>query len=85
MFRISSQGASAKERLDELLYKHVACGDTLNITAMPVFWLEPNNRITVIDEETGINGDYLVSRISYQLSFNTTMSLTTTKAIDYIV
>ena len=85
MFTTSAQGKSAKDKLDELLYNHLTSAEALNITSLPIFWLEPNHRITVKDSETGINGDFIVSRLSFQLSYNTTMSLTTTKAIDYII
>lgn len=85
MFVTSGQGLSAKERLDQLLYNHINATESLNITSLPVFWLEPNHRITVTDSETGINGDFIVTRLNFQISYNTTMTLTTTKAIDYII
>lgn len=82
MFAISAQGKSAKDAIDELLYKHGYCAESANITSIPIFYLQPNTRIYIYDEKTGLNGDYIVSKISLPLSYNGTMSLTTTKAAE---
>lgn len=79
-FSLSSQGKSAQTTLEELLYNHSYCIETINITAIPVYYLEPNVRILVKDELSKINGEYLVSRISIPLTYNGTMSITATKA-----
>jgi hypothetical protein len=79
-FSLSSQGKSAQTTLEELLYNHSYCIETINITAIPVYYLEPNVRILVKDELSKINGEYLVSRISIPLTYNGTMSVTATKA-----
>jgi hypothetical protein len=47
---------------------------------VPIYYLEPNTRVHVFDEETNINGDYIVSKITIPLAYNGTMSLTATKA-----
>lgn len=85
MFSVSSQGKSAKDKLDELLYKHGYCAESVNISAIPIYYLEPNTRIYLFDEKTGLNGDYIMSRISIPLSYNGTMSITATKAQDRII
>ena len=80
MFTISSQGKSAKDRLDELLYAHGYCVESATITAIPIYYLQPNTRVHVSDPETKLSGDYIVSKITIPLSHNGTMQLTTTKA-----
>jgi len=85
MFSVSSQGKSAKDKLDELLYKHSYCAESVNISAIPIYYLEPNTRIYLFDEKTGLDGDYIMSRISIPLSYNGTMSITATKAQDRII
>ena len=37
-------------------------------------------RIKVIDKNTNINGEYLVSKITLPLTYNGTMNITATKA-----
>lgn len=84
MFTISAQGKSAKERLDELLYAHGYCTESASITAIPIYYLQPNVRVNISDPETNLSGDYIVSKITIPLSHNGTMSLTTTKAAQTI-
>jgi hypothetical protein len=46
--------------------------------------LAPNTKIYVNDKNTGIAGEYILSKISVPLQYNGTSSLTTTKAVDRI-
>lgn len=79
-FSISAQGKSAKDKLDELLYNHSYCTESVTISAIPIYYLEPNYKIQVRDEKSKINGEYVVSKISLPLTYNGTMSITATKA-----
>ena len=85
MFSISAQGKSAKDRLDELIYQHGYCIESATINAIPVYYLEPNVRIYLHDEETKLDGDYVVSKITLPLTYNGTMSITATKAAETII
>ena len=79
LFNISSQGKSAQDKLDELLYNHSYCIENITIQSIPVYYLEPNTRIFVQDDNSKINGSYTISRISLPLTYNGTMSITATK------
>ena len=80
-FSISAQGVSAQDKLDDLLYNNTYCIESINISAIPVYYLEPNTRIFVKDNKSKINGEYIVSKISLPLTFNGTMQITATKAV----
>ena len=71
--------------IDEMLYQQSYCIESVNINAIPVYSLQPNTRISIVDDKSGINGEYLVSRITIPLAYNGTMSITATKAVDTIV
>jgi hypothetical protein len=62
------------------MYKHSYCSETINLTSVPVYHLEPNTRIFVYDEASKINGEYIVSKFTIPLAYNGTMSITATKA-----
>lgn len=83
MFSISAQGKSAKDRLDELIYQYGYCTESVNLSTIPIYYLEPNIRIHIRDEEVNIDGDYVVTKITIPLAYNGTMSMTATKATDY--
>ena len=80
-FSISPQGVSAQDKLDDLLYNNTYCIESINIAAIPIYYLEPNTRIFVKDNKSKINGEYIVSKISLPLTFNGTMQITATKAV----
>ena len=85
MFSISAQGKSAKDRLDELIYQHGYCIESATITSIPIYYLQPNTRVYVHDEDTGVDGDYIVSKLTIPLTYNGTMSITATKAAENII
>ena len=77
---ISYRSNSVKNKVDELLYQYAYCIENITITAIPIYYLEPNTRIYVQDKTTQINGEYIVSKITLPLTYNGTMSITATKA-----
>lgn len=84
LFVISSKGKSAQEELENMLYKYSYSIESANITVLPVYHLELNTRILIKDQNSKINGEYIVSRITIPLTYNGTMSLTATKVISNI-
>lgn len=85
MFTCSAQGKSAKNKLDELIYEHGYCTESATITSIPIYYLEPNTRIYLHDGKTGLEGDYIISKLTIPLAYNGTMSITATKAAETII
>ena len=79
-FDISSRKASLKDKLDELLYQNSYCIENITISAIPIYYLEPNTRIFVQDKETNIEGEYIINRLTIPLNYNGTMSIAANKA-----
>lgn len=67
---------SCFQRINELLYQYTNMNETIQVSALPIYYLEPNTRITVRDDATGINGDYMMKSISLPLDINSLMSIT---------
>ena len=84
LFNISSQGKCAMDVLEEWLNNYVYAIESVNMATVPVYHLQPNTRIKVMDMNSKINGDYIVSRISIPLTYNGTMSITATKVSDTV-
>ena len=78
-------GTPNKDKLDELIYKHSYCIETANITAIPIYHLQPNTRIHIYDKDTHLEGDYIISRMTIPLTYNGTMSITATKAAETLL
>lgn len=85
MFSISSQGKSAKDEIDSLVYDYSYAQESVSISAIPIYYLQPNSRITINNDKTGIQGDYIVSKVTIPLTYNGTMALSATKAPERII
>ena len=84
LFVMSGQGVSAKDKIEELLNNYTFMSEGIQISGVPIYRLDANTRISVKDVETGISGEYIVSRISLPLGHNGTMSITASKAVELI-
>ena len=82
LFSISAQGKSAKTVVDEYIYKYACTAESITISVLPIYHLEPNTRIFVRNDESGINGEYILTRYSLNLGTNNTMSISASKAVD---
>lgn len=82
LFSISGQGKSAMDVLNDWLYSYAYCAESITINALPIYYLEPNNRILVRDDNSGINGEYIITRLTFPLTHNGTMSISATKAVE---
>lgn len=80
LFYRSTQGISAIEKVNELINSHLAIAEGVNITSIPIFYLQPNTRIYV----EGV-GDCILEKLSYNLSYNGTMQLTCNKVLNGFV
>lgn len=80
MFTRSAQGNSAIDKINELIINHTACSETLNLTSIPIFYLQPNTRIYVEGY-----GDYTIDKLTYNLSYNGTMTINATKILKHFI
>ena len=65
-----------------MLYQFTQYNESINLSVIPIYHLEPNTRITVYDNDTGVNGDYLIKSISLPLAPNGTSNISATKCIE---
>lgn len=75
---------SAFDSISNTLYNYLGFNNTINLTCLPMFFLEPNIRIKLRDEASDIYGDYLIKSFSISLNNLSTMNITCTKVIDSI-
>ena len=82
MFSISSQGKSAYDVLNGHLNNFTHCADQITITSLPIYYLQPNTRISVKDDNSGINGEYIINKLTVPLQYQGTMSISATRAVE---
>ena len=75
---------SAYEQARKELYQYTNYNEQVSLTTLPIYYLEPNIRITIRDVQSGIYGDYMIKSFSLPLDVNGTMSISCTKAVERI-
>lgn len=77
-------GKDAFSVIRENIMNHTNYSESISITALPVYTLEPNVRIEVEDKLSNIYGDYIVKSISLPLTHEGTMSISAVRATNRI-
>lgn len=75
MFSISGKGTDSFQKLQSELNTHTNAAETISLSTLPIYYLEPNTTISAVDKNTNISGDYIINSISYSLGAEPTMSL----------
>ncbi len=75
---------SAYNKVRELLYQNTSYNESITLQAIPIYYLEPNTRITVNDAESNIYGDYMISTMSIPLDISGTMSISAVRALERV-
>lgn len=75
---------SAYEEVRKQLYTYTTYNEQVSLTLLPIYYLEPNTRITIESSKCGIHGDYIIKSISLPLDINGTMTVSCTKALERI-
>jgi hypothetical protein len=75
---------SAFNAIQDLLYQHTSYNETVTINCLPIYYLEPNTRIYIKDDNSDIYGDYCIKSFTVPLDINGTMSITANRVLDKI-
>ena len=73
---------SAYEQIKYDLQQYTSYQNTVSITAIPCFYLEPNTRVKINDRTTNTYGDYVIKTISIPLGIGNNMSVSLSKAME---
>lgn len=78
---LSSQAKSAQQAIDEMLYNFSYITQTLSISFLPIYILEPNTVLAL--EENNNTQYYSIESLNIPLTYNGNMSANITKIFDY--
>lgn len=73
---------SAYFAMRNLLYQHLSYNEQITLSSLPIYYLEPNIRVSVNDKESGIQGSYLIKSLSYSFDTTSNMTLTCSKVLE---
>ena len=66
---------SAYEEIRQVLHEYTKYNETISLQTLPIYYLEPNTRITVKNAESNIYGDYLINTLSFTLDNASTLTI----------
>lgn len=75
---------SCYQHIRQLITNYTDYNESINFTCLPNYHLEPNTRIRIVDTDIGIDGDYIINTINFDLSSGGTMSVNCKKCIEKI-
>lgn len=73
---LASTYYSAQEFISNMLYEYAYAHETITITGVPIYYLEPNMIISAKDELHIVNGYYILNKIVLPLQAKGTMQIT---------
>ena len=74
--RVSTRHTTALESIDNMLYEKAYCNEEIQLTTVPIYYLEPNIIVSARDENQLVNGYYILSKMTIPLTYNGTMKST---------
>lgn len=84
MLSVGIHAYSAYDLLRSMLHEITGYNESINLTTVPIYHLEPNTRIYVNDNDTGIHGDYMIKTFSVPFTIGGAMTLNCQKAVERI-
>ena len=81
---IGTAGYTAQETMRDLLYQYTDYNESISLTTLPIYYLDANTRISVIDKSSGISGDYIINSINLNLDIKNTMTISASRALDRV-
>ena len=84
VFSIGGVHYSAYEEIRQALHEYTKYNETISLQTLPLYHLQPNIRITVENEESGIYGDYIIDSLSFSLDVSSFLSINATRAPEKI-
>ena len=78
----SGGSKSAYQEIKKQLYQYTSYNEQISLTVLPIYYLQPNTRITIKNPPLNIQGDYIIKSFSLPLGINETMNISCTKALE---
>lgn len=75
---------SCFEQIKDLLYQYTHVNNSISLSTIPIYHLEPGSRITIKDLQSGTNGDFIIQSMTLPLDVSSTMSINAYKALQKI-
>ena len=75
---------SAYEEIRQVFHQYTKYNETISLQTLPIYYLQPNTRITIENAESNIYGDYIMDTLSFTLDNSSMLTINATKAPEKI-
>ena len=75
---------SAYDTMRSVIHESLGYSNNINLTTLPIYHLDVNQRITVDNYESDIHGDFVINSINIPLNLNGTMTINARRAIERV-
>lgn len=75
---------SAYQDIRQTLHEFTNYNETISLQTVPLYFLQPNTRISVYNPKSGIRGDYLINSMSFALDAEGLLTINASKAIERV-
>ena len=75
---------SAYQAIRQMLHSYLNYSQTVSISTLPIYHLEPNTVITINNEESSICGEYVINSVSLPFDISSSMNISCSKVIERI-
>ena len=82
LYQYAAVGKDAFSVIRDLIFKHTTYNETISLSTMPIYHIEPNIRIEVEDSRSNIHGDYIIKSMTLPLTHEGTMSISALRAFN---
>lgn len=82
--KIGGSYYSAYEEIRQTLHEFTNYNESISLQTIPLYFLQPNTRITVNNPNSNISGDYLINSLSFALNNDGLLTINASKAIEKI-
>ena len=75
---------SAYQEIRQTLHQFTNYAESITLQTIPLYFLQPNTRISVYNPTSNINGDYLINSLSFSLDNEGLLTINASKAVERI-
>ena len=81
---IGGSNYSAYEQIRQTLYEFTNYNESISLQTIPLYFLEPNTRISINNPNSAMTGDYIINSMSFSLDNEGLLTINASKAVQKV-
>ncbi len=81
---IGGSNYSAYEQIRQTLHEFTNYNESISLQTVPLYFLEPNTRISINNPNSAITGDYIINSMSFSLDNEGLLTINASKAVEKV-